>query len=194
MKRFSKIISNLTNQESGQAIVIVAAALVVLIGFTGLAIDLGYVWMRQAQLKSIVDSAALAGAPELGPTAIGGGIASADQNALQYLATNQLLDTNDVVPLEQIAVSFESAQGLSPLGAREYTITVTWDIPLFFMPIFGFDEWKMTESSTAAYFPLVDLYSGRRVALDGVTTSTQAVFGPNQVTSFGDAFSPFDGA
>ncbi|MFK7805580.1 MAG: hypothetical protein AB8G95_28380, partial [Anaerolineae bacterium] len=47
---------------------------------------------------------------------------------------------------------------------------------------------------TAAYFPLVDLYSGRRVALDGVTTSTQAVFGPNQVTSFGDAFSPFDGA
>ncbi|MEM9773707.1 MAG: pilus assembly protein TadG-related protein [Chloroflexota bacterium] len=184
-----KFLSKLKSEESGQAIVIVAAALIVLIAFTGLAIDLGFVWMRQSQLKSIVDSAALAGAPLLGPTAAQGGLAEADKNAIQYLATNQIMDTNEGVSLDQLT-SFESSQALSPLGAREYTITVTWEVPLFFMPVLGFEEWNLIESSTAAYFPLVDLYSGRRIALNGVTTSTQAIFGPDQVTSFGDAFSP----
>ncbi|MEM8862336.1 MAG: Tad domain-containing protein [Chloroflexota bacterium] len=185
----NQLISKLNSAESGQAIVIVAAALVVLIGFTGLAIDLGFVWMRQAQLKSIVDSAALAGAPSLGPTGALGGLVEADKNAIQYLATNQIMDTNEDVSLDQLT-TFESSQALSPLGAREYTITVTWEIPLFFMPVLGFEDWTLVESSTAAYFPLVDLYSGRRVAENGVTTSTQAIFGPLQVTRFGDAFSP----
>lgn len=182
-------LTKLKAEESGQAIVIVAAALIVLIGFTGFAIDLGVVWMRQSQLKSIVDSAALAGAPLLGPTGANGGRTEADENAIQYLATNQIMDTDEGVALDQLT-SFESEQTLSPLGAREYTITVTWEIPLFFMPVFGFDNWQITESSTAAYFPLVDLYSGRRISLNGVTTSTQAVFGPNQITGWGDAFSP----
>lgn len=188
MRKLRSLFQQLKQEESGQAIIIVAAALIVLIGFTGLAIDLGFVWMRQAQLKSTVDSAALAGVTELKPTSADGGLGNADAQAIQYLATNQILDTNGVVPLDELE-TFESANGLSALGAREYTITVTWDIPLFFMPVFGFDNWEMTESSTAAYFPLVDLYSGRRVALNGVTTSTQAVFGPDQGTSFGDAFS-----
>ena len=78
MKRIKSFFSQVGAEESGQAIVIIAAALVVLIGFTGLAIDLGFVWFRQAQLKSIVDSAALAGAPELGPAAVGG-VANADR-------------------------------------------------------------------------------------------------------------------
>ncbi len=188
MNKIKSFFKQLESEESGQAIVIVAAALIVLIGFTGLAIDLGFVWMRQAQLKSIVDSAALAGAPQLGPTAEQGGLIEADKNAIQYLATNQIMDTNEAVPLEQLT-SFESSQQLSALGAREYTITVTWDLPLFFMPVLGFDEWTLRESSTAAYFPLVDLYAGRRVSLSGITTSTQAIFGPRQGTGFGDAFS-----
>ena len=49
MKSFKNIFTSFQKQESGQAIIIVAAALIVLIGFTGLAIDLGFVWMRQAQ-------------------------------------------------------------------------------------------------------------------------------------------------
>lgn len=177
-----------TPREKGQTIVILAAALVVLIGFVGLAVDLGFLWMRQAQLRTVVDAAVLAGAPELGTIQ---GITPADQRAIQYLATNQNLETYGEVDLNELS-SFQSSQGRSPLGAYEYTITVTWGIDLFFMPVLGFDDVDITESATAAYFPLVDLYAGRRVTNNGVTTSTQSVFGPEQVTRFGDAFSPFD--
>lgn len=172
-------------EEKGQTIVILAAALVVLIGFVGLAIDLGYIWMRQTQLATIVDAAALAGAPELGTSA---GLIPANERAIQYLATNQSLETYGDIELNQLS-TFESSQSRSTLGALEYTITVTWQVDLFFMTVLGFDSVNITESSTAGYFPLVDLYAGLRVARNGVTTSTQAIFGPEQRTSFGDAFS-----
>ncbi|MEM7798465.1 MAG: pilus assembly protein TadG-related protein [Chloroflexota bacterium] len=171
--------------EKGQTIVILAAALIVLIGFVGLAVDLGYIWMRQTQLRTIVDAAALAGAPELGTSE---GIVPADARAIQYLATNQIMETYGQIDLDQLT-SFQSGQSRSTLGALEYTITVTWQVELFFMTVLGFDTVNITESSTAGYFPLVDLYAGLRVARNGVTTSTQAIFGPEQQTSFGDAFS-----
>jgi hypothetical protein len=49
----------------------------------------------------------------------------------------------------------------------------------------------LNSSSTAAYFPITDIYASRRV--DGaLTTSNQAVFGPNVCSSFGDPFSPIN--
>ena len=54
MKKIKSFFNQIHTEESGQAIVIVAAALIVLIGFTGLAIDLGFVWFRQAQFFLIL--------------------------------------------------------------------------------------------------------------------------------------------
>lgn len=48
--------------EKGSALVLVALAMVVLLGFTALAIDVGYVYFRKSQLMSMADSASLAGA------------------------------------------------------------------------------------------------------------------------------------
>ena len=71
-------------KETGQSIVIIAVVMVALLAFVGLAIDLGLVWARRAQLTAAVDAAALAGvglragAPLLGAWARS--LAHQDQN------------------------------------------------------------------------------------------------------------------
>lgn len=54
MKKFKR-------DESGQVLVIVALSLVVLLGFTALAIDVGMMMHKRAQLQKAADAAALAG-------------------------------------------------------------------------------------------------------------------------------------
>ena len=165
--------------ERGQSIVILAGGILVLLGFVGLVTDLGYVWARDARLTAAVDSAALAGAPELSL----GGLPRADEKAIQFLYTNEL-------PADTAVANFSSAESQSILGAWEYTITVTWQLDTFFMSVFGFDSINLTKRATAAYFPLVDIYASSRTADGKLSTSTQGVFGPNSCTNNGDPFSP----
>ncbi len=55
--------------EHGQVLPLVVIAVVVLIGFTGLAIDLGRVWVAKQQLQRAVDAATLAAGQDLPNTA-----------------------------------------------------------------------------------------------------------------------------
>lgn len=51
--------------ERGQVLVMVAASLTILLGFSALVTDLGMLWTVQQSTRSIADSAALAGAQEM---------------------------------------------------------------------------------------------------------------------------------
>jgi Flp pilus assembly protein TadG len=57
----------LTGNESGVVIVIVAIALIVLLAFAGLAIDVGHVMVVRNELQNAADAAALAGASAFYP-------------------------------------------------------------------------------------------------------------------------------
>jgi len=61
MKRIAKYFK----QESGQALVIVAVSLVVLLGVTAFAVDLGGAFNAKAKLQAAADAAALAGAQDI---------------------------------------------------------------------------------------------------------------------------------
>ena len=74
--------------ESGQALVLAALALVVLIGFAGLAIDMGVLRYQKRMQQSAADAAALAGASNLASKS--GGVTAGAQNAS---ATNGFTDT-----------------------------------------------------------------------------------------------------
>ena len=65
MKLTRKIISEIKGQRGATAVVIVLA-LVVLIGFAALAIDIGYLYSTKNELQNIADSAALAATGKLG--------------------------------------------------------------------------------------------------------------------------------
>jgi hypothetical protein len=174
-------------KEAGQSIVIIAFVMVGLLGVVGLAVDVGFVFARRAQLSAAVDAAVLASVTELaGP----GGLASANTKAAQFLSGNN-------IPTPVITATFDNnanfAHSLSEIGATEYSLTVTWPVDLFFLRLVGWESVDIQKSATAAFFPLTDVYASRRVEEGALTTSNQAVFGPHICTSYGDPYSPLTG-
>lgn len=60
VKKFIKLFKN----EEGQALIMVALLMVVILGFAALTVDIGTAYMSKSKLQSAADSAALAGAGE----------------------------------------------------------------------------------------------------------------------------------
>lgn len=180
--------------ESGQSIVLIALALVALIAFIGIAVDVGFIFVRGSQLQAAIDSAALAGVTELsGWTESGAGNniyeAAARTKSAQFLNANGM-------PLT-VTNSLNSNPNLyvrqTPLGATEYSITATWPVETFFLKVIGFvNDINLTRSATAGIFTKADIYASRRIEDGIISTSNQAVFGPDICTAFGDPFSPWN--
>jgi hypothetical protein len=166
-------------RERGQSIVIVALSLIGLLAFVGIAVDVGFIFARSSQLQSAVDSAALAGVTE-----VQRGINAANQRAGQFLNANN-------IPIS-VTLSLQSRQDTTIIGETEYTLTVTWPVELFFLRVIGIDNYTLSRSATAAYFPQADLYASRRVDQGVIGSTNQSIFGPNSCTLFGDPYSPFN--
>jgi hypothetical protein len=167
-------------KESGQSIVIIAFVMIGLLAFAGIAVDVGFVFARAAQLQAGVDAAVLAGVTEL----TGGDMDDADERAAQFLRANN-------IPIS-VTETFDSSRNTTALQAVEYSLTATWPVELFFLRVIGFDTVNVTRSATAAYFPLADIYANRQVEYGFINTANQSVFGPNICTRFGDPFSPLN--
>lgn len=78
----TRLIAKVARKESGQVLVLAALSLVVLIGFTGLTVDVGMAQYTRSKMQNAADAAALAGASEL-PTA-----GTAIITATDYAASN----------------------------------------------------------------------------------------------------------
>lgn len=87
--------------ESGQALIITIICLMVLLGFVGFAVDLGYMFYIKRQLQTAADSAALAGASVL--TAVTPTLATITTVANHDAALNGVVN-----------------------GSNGFTVTVTW--------------------------------------------------------------------
>ncbi len=74
------------DREAGQALVLVAAALVALVGFVGMAVDVGLLVYTRTDLQKAADAAALAAAQDLDGTSAGA--AAAIATADSYLQQN----------------------------------------------------------------------------------------------------------
>lgn len=75
----------LAREDEGTALVLVALALVVLLGFAAVTVDLGMMYLTKSRLQNALDGAVLAGAIKL---AKGGDNAAALAEAQQYLVAN----------------------------------------------------------------------------------------------------------
>lgn len=113
------MLRRLAKNERGGVIVLFAVALAVLAGLSGMVVDVGYLYVRHAQLQNGVDAACLAGAVKL-PSA-----AEATAAAEQYAALNNM--TNGEL--------------VSTFPANNYIrVTYTEAFDTFFMNLFGFDK------------------------------------------------------
>jgi hypothetical protein len=93
------------NRESGQILIIIALGLVVLLGFTSLAIDGGMIYSDRRQAQNAADAASLAGALA---KANGGTDAEAVQAALNVIAANMYDPTQAVIQVSTSSDLFGS--------------------------------------------------------------------------------------
>ena len=177
----NKFFSRQPDSERGQSIVLIAAAMIGLLAFVGIAVDVGFVFARNSQLQAGVDAAALAGVTELAS----GNINVADDRARRFLSTNN-------IPITDTAATMESLTYQTVLQETAYALTVTWPVELFFLRVVGWNEVTLQKSATAAFLPLTDIYAGNLIDQGKLSTSNQAVFGPLACTSYGDPFSPYN--
>ncbi|MCL4262462.1 MAG: hypothetical protein KJ069_04575 [Anaerolineae bacterium] len=184
-----------THREAGQSIVLIALALVGIIGFMGIALDVGFVFARGSQLQAAIDSAALAGINELSGWSPGGGTGNQILEGNARTKSAQFLNANGM-PLS-VTLSLNETQNLrveqSGLGVTSYAITGTWPVETFFLKVIGFNEpINLSRSATAAVFALANVYTSRHIENGIVNTSSQGIFGPDICTSYGDAYSPLN--
>jgi hypothetical protein len=77
--------------ERGQALVLAALAMLVILGFAAMAIDVGYWYSQKREVQKAVDAAALAGAQELPDNP-----AQAETVARDYLTRNGITDQDTI--------------------------------------------------------------------------------------------------
>jgi hypothetical protein len=110
-------------EERGQGLVVGALAMVVILGFAGVAVDVGQFMHERRELQKAADAAALAGAQEL-PQSPG----DAQQRALEWAESNGIGDGE----LEAIEITTTYAAN------DTIVVEVKRDVPFFFARVLGF--------------------------------------------------------
>ena len=115
---------NKLKENKGIAIVYVALMLVVLLGFVGLAIDLGYMYVAKGQLQNAADAAALAGASKLDGSADTMQIGVRNE-AKKFGEANRVANENVTIDLNtsnneqgDIAIGFWDAKATPPFTTQ----------------------------------------------------------------------------
>jgi Putative Flp pilus-assembly TadE/G-like len=130
--------TNERNRESGYGLVFAAFGLVVLLGAAGLSVDMGYLRYQRRLLQSATDSAALAGAAQLGA---GGGTLAAQNAAAADSELNGFKDGGTI----SVTANKITLNG----NANTMQVTVADIYPTFFMRIFGGSFRNVTVSTIA---------------------------------------------
>lgn len=121
--------------ERGQALVLAAMAMVVILGFAAMAIDVGYWFSQKREVQKAVDAAALAGAQELPDDYV-----AAEAVAREYLAKNGITDQDTISITFRCTSTYEIA--CNPAANKWDTIVVEVERPAeaWFARIFGIQE------------------------------------------------------
>ncbi len=155
-----KLIRVFLMNEKGQALVIAAISMIVLLGFTAMVTDVGYLHLQKRNLQNAADSAALASAWEL-PNG------NLQDKAVEYAANN---DIHQGVTAQK-------------LNSQEVKVTITNNYPRFIGKIFGSSEyevyaeaiartrvtWGGSGSGLQPFAPLPGNYTDERTCANGLS-------------------------
>lgn len=133
------------HSESGQAIVLVALAIVAIIAMASLAIDGGYAYAQKRKLQDAVDLAALAGARALGMGATEDEIAQ----VINYYAT-----TNGAQSVSYVLVDANGQPTGNIDDARGVSVTGQVTFPTFMAGIVGISSMTATATGGAELYGL----------------------------------------
>ena len=130
--------------EKGQALVLAALVLLVVIGFTALVLDVGLFMEQKREIQNSVDAAALAAAQELPDD-----IVAAEDVALEWLGKNGIEGGDGVTIDFRCTSTYQIA--CDPSIDRYDTIQVSVDrgVPLNFAPLLGLNEVNLNAKAAA---------------------------------------------
>ena len=161
------------NTERGQALIVLAFALLALVAFAGLAIDGGRLYAGRRQTQNAADASALAGARELAEfisTCASADVANdnrvaaaivemAGYNGLDHFSPDANIEAwyvnADLQPIGRVGW----AAGI-PNGATGIQTTLTFSDTATFMRLFGYSHLVATANALAVVGPLVQANSG----------------------------------
>lgn len=126
--------------DAGQALLLMALSMIVLCGFAGLGIDMGYLRYMQRQMQAAADSAALAGAAEVG---YGDVTSAAQADAASNGFTNGVNGAT-------ITVNNPPTSGPDQGNARYVEVLLAQEQPTFFMKLLGVNS-EMVNTRAVAY-------------------------------------------
>ncbi len=144
--------------DSGQALPLVAIAFVALLGMAGAAIDVGHVFYCNRALQSAVDAAALAGG---GAMRTAGSSSAVIAAATSYSAVPGSVNAQASLPNVTMSSGFPAlkclttlqSQGIACTGAVPYNAIQIQEqavVPMYFAALFGVRTMTVTVSATAA--------------------------------------------
>jgi hypothetical protein len=165
--------SPVLRDEQGQAIVVIAFALIALVLFAGLALDAATIYAGQSRLKRAVDAAALAGVIEL-PNEV-----AAEARSRQFMLGNGF-DTDDGSVISDFSIS-----RIPSTEYMQWAVTATNRVPLHFLPLINFTHASVTEAAVAEYRSMVDIYTSQ--------TGGRGIVGPVNLSNWGQYSNPLWG-
>lgn len=149
------------NKQKGAVLVLVTVALFVLLGFTALALDGGYLLLNKTRVQDAVDSAALSGAKTLSKTAAEGNTSvearAAVYKTLQTIFNgdgfNQVdIDTDNIDAAVEVEFSHQAIpfEGLKDSNTAKYIRVRLNTVPVnqFFSQLMV-DNWQVASAAVA---------------------------------------------
>jgi hypothetical protein len=163
--------------EQGQAIVIIAFAIIGLILFAGLALDAATIYAGQTRLKRAVDAAALAAVRDLPSVSL------ATERTRQFMRANGFdPDNTEMLPV---------LEARRPTSAYvQWVVTATYRLPLLFLPLINFDYVEITEVAVAEFRSMSNIYTSQRGVRGLAGPVYLGIWGRYANPKYGDPFTP----
>lgn len=125
--------------DAGQALLLMALSMVVLCGFAGIGVDMGYMRYMQRRMQAATDSAALAGAAEIN---YGDVTSAARADAAKDGFTSGVNGT-------AVTVNNPPLSGLHQGNPRYVQVLISQAQPTFFMKLFGVESEPVSTQAEA---------------------------------------------
>lgn len=157
--------TNCTRRQRGAAAVIVGLSMFALIGFAGIVVDLGRLFVTKSELQNAVDSCALAAAryvntptPEQLRIATNAGVFAGNQHRAVLQGSNLAFASADVTFSDQLDGTYVPASSLTTAAAASPMAYVRClqqkgSIASSFMQLFGYNVSTVAASAKASLVP-----------------------------------------
>jgi Flp pilus assembly protein TadG len=152
IRAFSNRIRGYRDSEKGAALPFVAILLVLLLGVSAFAVDLGWIYLSGARLQRAADSSALAGVVYLP-----GDMANVEAKAVDAANANGW----DIGSINGTPVAGGGSDTLDyqSLADNKLEVTLATTVPTFFLKVLGMDTFDLSRTATAEYVKPVPIGS-----------------------------------